>query len=79
MMNLVARCSERIPDVLASTASECPEKPRHESQLPLSSRNEQHLRLVKDAYSSNYSQWTADKSRSSREWKSDDVMEVRTE
>ena len=54
MMNLVSRCSERTPDVLASTASERPEKTRYESQLPLSSWNEQHLRtgrLVEDAYS----------------------------
>ena len=54
MMNLVSRCSERTPDVLASTASESPGKTRYESQLPLSSWNEQHLRtgrLVEDAYS----------------------------
>ena len=44
MMNLVSRCSERNPDVLASTASQSPVKTRHESQLPLSSWNEQHLR-----------------------------------
>ena len=55
MMNLVSRCSERTPDVLASPASESLGKTRCESQLPLSSRTEQHLRtgrLVKDAYSS---------------------------
>ena len=44
MMNLVSRCSEKTPDVLASTASETPVKTRHESQLPLSSWNEQHQR-----------------------------------
>ena len=33
MMNLVSRCSEKNPDVLASTASESPEKTRHECQL----------------------------------------------
>ena len=44
MMNLVSRCSERNPDVLASAASESPGKTRHESQLPLSSWTEQHLR-----------------------------------
>ena len=52
MMNLVSRCSERTLDVLASTASESPEKTRYESQLPLSSWTEQHLRTgrpVKDA------------------------------
>ena len=32
MMNLVSRCSERNPDVLASTASESPGKTRYESQ-----------------------------------------------
>ena len=36
MMNLVSRCSERDPDVLASTASESPGKTRFESQTPLS-------------------------------------------
>ena len=37
MMNLVSRCSERNPDVLASTASESRGKTRYESQIPLSS------------------------------------------
>ena len=36
MMNLVSRCSERTLVVLPSTASESPEKTRHESQFPLS-------------------------------------------
>ena len=78
MMNLVSRCSKRDPTVLASTASESPGKTRHHSQLPLSSWNEQHQRtgrLVLDAYSSNYSEWDADKSWSSQEWKSDPVHE----
>ena len=44
MMNLVSRCSERNPNVFASTASESPGKTRYESQIPLSSRTEQHLR-----------------------------------
>ena len=64
MMNSVSRCSERTPDVLASTASESPVKTRYERQLPLSSWNEQHQRTgrtVLDAYSSNYSEWNADK------------------
>ena len=59
MMNLVSRCSERNPDVLASTASESPGKTRYESQLPLSSWNEQQPRTgrpVMDACSSNYSE-----------------------
>ena len=33
MMNLVSRCSERTPDVLASSASESPGKNGHESQI----------------------------------------------
>ena len=81
MMNLVSRCSERDPYVLASTASEILVKTRYESQLPLSSWTEQHLRtvrLVKDAYSSSYSEWNADKNWSSQEWKSDEFVEVRT-
>ena len=81
MMNFVSRCSERTPDVLASTASESPGKTRHESQLPLSSWNEQHQRTgrrVLDAYSSNYSERNADEKWSSQEWKSDELMEVTT-
>ena len=81
MMKLVSRCSERTPDVLASTASESPGKTSHESQLPLSSWNEQLQRtgrLVLDAYSSSYPEWNADKNWSSQEWKSDEVMEART-
>ena len=81
MMDLVSRCSERNPDVLASTASESLGKTRYEIQLLLSSWNEQHQRtgrLVLDAYSSSYSEWNADKNWSSQEWKSDELMEVRT-
>ena len=45
MMNLVSRCSVRDPNVLASTASECPEKTKSESQkVLLSSLNEQQPR-----------------------------------
>ena len=67
--------------MLASTASESPGKTRHESQLPLSSRTEQRQRtgrLVEDAYSSSYSEWNVDKTWSSQEWKSDELMEVGT-
>ena len=81
MMNLVSRCSERTPDVLPSTASESPGKTRYGSQIPLSSRTEQHYRTVRPvvyAYSSSYSEWNVDKTWSSQEWKSDEVMEVRT-
>ena len=81
MMNLVSRCSERTPEVLASTASESPVKTRHESQLPLSPQTEKYDRTVRPvvfAYSSNYSEWNADKNWCSQEWKSDELMEVRT-
>ena len=66
-------------DPMSSTASESPEQTRHESQFPLSSRTEQHQRTgrpVEDAYSSSYSQWNVDKTCSSQEWKSDELMEV---
>ena len=54
------RCSERDPNVLASTASECPGKTRSESQIPLSSWTEQQPRtgrLVMDGSSPDYSEW----------------------
>ena len=41
MVNFVSRYSVRDPNVLASTASESPGKTRYESQIPLSSWNEQ--------------------------------------
>ena len=41
MMIFFSRCSARDPKVLASTASESLGKTRYESQIPLSSRNEQ--------------------------------------
>ena len=44
MMSLVSRCSERTPDVLPCTAPQNPVNTRHESQFPLSSRTEEHLR-----------------------------------
>ena len=81
MMNLVSRCSERTPDVLSSTSSESSGKTRNQSQFPVSSRTEQHQRtgrLVEDAYSSSYSEWNVDKTWSSQEWKSDELVEVRT-
>ena len=77
MMSLIARA----PSALSSTASESLGETRHDSQLPLSSWNEQRLRterLVEDACSSRYSEWNADEKWSSQEWKSDEVMEVRT-
>ena len=44
ILNLVSLCSVRKPNVFASIASESPEKTRYESQIPLSSWTEQHLR-----------------------------------
>ena len=81
MMNLVSRCSVRNPNVLASTASESPRKTRYESQLPLSSWNEQQPRTerpVMGACSSNYSEWNTDEKWSSQEWKSDEMLESTT-
>ena len=54
---------------------------RHESQSPLSPQTEQHYRTgrpVVHAYSSSYSEWNVDKTWSSQEWKSDELMEDRT-
>ena len=78
MMNLVSRCSERHLHVLVSTASESPEKTRYESQLSWTEQHLRTVRLVKDAYSSSFSEWNAEKNWSSQEWKFDCVMEVRT-
>ena len=81
MMNLVSRCSERTPDVLPSTASESPGKTRHESQSSLSLQTEKYDRTVRPvvyAHSSSYSEWNVDKTWSSQEWKSDELMEVGT-
>ena len=81
MMNLVSRCSVRNLYVLAFTEPESLGKTRYESQILLSSWTEQQPRtgrLVLDAYSSNYSEWNADKNWSSQEWKSDEVLEART-
>ena len=81
LMNLVSRCSERNPDVLASTASESPGKTRHESQIPLSPQTEQHYRTgrpVVYAYSSNHSEWNTDEKWASQEWESYELMEART-
>ena len=83
IMNLVSRCSVRNPNVLASTASESPEKTNSESQkVPLSSLNEQQPRtgrLVKGASSSNYSEWNIDDTWSSQEWKSGEMLGARME
>ena len=81
MMNLVSRCSVRDHNVLASTASESPVKTRSQSQIPLSSWNEQQPRTerpVMGASSSHYSEWNIDEKWSSHEWKSDEILEART-
>ena len=75
MMNLVSRCSERTPDVLASTASESPEKRSYDSQTPLSAKAKIYDRTKKPvvcsggahrpivyAHSSSYSEWNVDQS-----------------
>ena len=83
MMNLVSRCSVRNPKVFATTASESPEKTKSESQkVHLSSWNVQQTstrRPVMGACSSNYSEWNIDEKWSSQEWKSDELLEARTE
>ena len=82
MVNLVARCSERTPAALPSTASESPvKKTRHESQNPLSPQTEKYDRTgrhVVSTHSSSYSKWNIDKTWSSQEWKSDELLDDRT-
>ena len=81
MMNLVSRCSASDPNVRASTASESLGKNRHESQIPLSSWNEQQPRTVRPvmgARSSDYSEWNIDDKWSSQEWKSGEMLGTRT-
>ena len=81
MMNLVSRYSARDPDVLASTASESPVKTKFESQIPLSSWNEQQPRTgrpVMGASSSDYSEWNIDEKWSSPKWKSREMLGART-
>ena len=81
MMNLVARCSERAPAALSSTASESPRKTRHGGQNPLSPQAEKYDRTgrpVVCAHSSSYSEWNVDKTWSSQEWKSAELMDDRT-
>ena len=94
MMNLIAGSSERAPSALSSTASESPGKTRQESQSPLSAQAEvydrtvkpvvcrdtshERHRLVEKAHSSSCSEWNIDKTWSSQEWKSDELMDDRT-
>ena len=81
MMNLVSRYSAGDPDVLASTASQSPGKTKFESQIPLSSWNEQQPRTgrpVMGATSSDYSEWNIDEKLSSQKWKSDEMLGATT-
>ena len=82
MMNLISRCHPRDPIVLASTASESPEKTKSESQkVPLCSLNEQQTRtgrLVMDVCPSNYSEWNTNEKWSSLEWKSGEMSNTCT-
>ena len=80
VMNLIARCSERVPAALSSIASESPEKTMHESQTPLSPQAEKYDRTERPvgcAHSSSYSEWNVDKTWSSQEWKCDELMDDR--
>ena len=93
MMNLIAQSYRRAPSALSSTASESPVKTRHESQSPLSSQAEKYNgtgrpvvcpqegahQSVVYAHSSGYSEWNVGKTWSSQEWKSDELMDDRTE
>ena len=90
MMSLIARA----PSTLSSSASESPGKRSYESQFPLSSQTEKYGRTVKpvvcrdtsherhrfveSTHSSSCSEWNGDKTWSSQEWKSDELMEDRT-
>ena len=72
MMYLVSRYSARGPNVLASAVSESPGENKSESQVPLSSWNDQQPRTGR------LRRLHIDDKRSSQEWKSDELMEVRT-
>ena len=79
MMNLVSRCSERTPDVLPSTAPESPGEPDTKVNFirarELSSIKEQGNLLKTLTHQATQK---VDKTWSSQEWKSDELMEVRT-
>ena len=76
-MNLIARA----PSTLSSSASESPGKRSCERQSPLSPQPEKYDRTVRPvvcAHSSSYSECNIDKTWSSQEWKSDELMDDRT-
>ena len=87
MMSLIARA----PSTLSSSASASPVKRSYKSQTPLSPQVEKYdgtrrpvvcsegaHRPIVYAYSSSSSEWNVDKNWSSQEWKSGELMEVRT-
>ena len=81
MMKLVWRYSARDPNVLVSTAPASPVKTKSESQVPLSSWNEQQPRTgrpVMGASSSDYSEWNIDDKWSSQELKSGEMLNTST-
>ena len=84
MMSLIAKA----PSTLSSSASESPGKRDYESQSPQSVQAENHDRTVKpvvcrdtsyeQGHHHRYSEWDDDKAWSSREWKSDELIDDRT-
>ena len=84
-----------LHQLLSSTASESRGKPDKKVKIPLSAQAEMYdrtgkpvvcrdtshdrHRLVEKAHSASYSEWNSDKTCSSKEWKSDELMDDRTE
>ena len=78
MMNLVSRYSVRDPNVLASTASER-QIWKSERTSDLVEQQTRTGKLVMGASSSDYSEWNIGEKWLSQEWKSDEMLEARTE
>ena len=78
MMNLVSRYSVRDPNVLASTASER-QIWKSERTSDLVEQQTRTGKLVMGASSSDYSEWNFGEKWPSQEWKSDEMLEARTE
>ena len=78
MMNLVSRYSVRDPNVLASTASES-QTWKSERTSDLVEQQTRTGKLVMGASSSDYSEWNFGEKWRSQEWKSDEMLEARTE
>ena len=64
--------------MLASTASERPGKTKSESQILLSSWNEQQPRTGRPVMGACYSDWNTDEKWSSQVWKSGEMLETST-